>query len=778
MLQSAQMRSEAERSQAVPAERLGHILPKTEPDAPKPSCSDTLMTVWGWIFDIGTIVISLVDVVSDVMVAVQFYEAGQTTFFGLVMASLVLSNIIYCVFACEVMLQRASSSLPPWLDCFTRLPRPLKYVIMMPIAQLTPTLHWAKEQAGWTSNLFGHIKTADWRAPTVIPAALKEEADAMSRSAQVMGRLEGALKEHLNTHILFYVETVVESIPQSIIQLLAVTFLGQATGLQVFSMSLSLFSIVSKAYVISYSYSVKVFVFKFLLAAHDVFSLFYVFATLLGKEEPHEKLFAGKVWLSYLSYAWLIKVFVICSYILVCLICLGVTIVFHECRSRRIRRGDVGLAFFLCGGVTILSIPVAIALEGTKLIWFIGLIAQNEPQQKNKFPIAARILSFVDRGNYNERLRFLWRRYLDERNLPIARSRPSEFAHQTFNQYTFEQRRGCAYEEPAVIPRYWMVVENEPFVPNDLHWVGVRGGGTRKFRWRAPSCNRCEQIGQVAALIGAVLYALGQIFSFLFPFISFGIRYQTQNLLQRFCFFSMIGPLCAALCLAPYAYKYYWFNTHVKHLLALGTNETLQNTLNRWIASYHVPPYALIVRRAVPNDLIPFDVVDHLSRFLRPNDVDMSQLSIAECRALKEQFLGTVGAAAETFQQGESSYTAVVPPAAITQRKRAGSKTDSAGFRVTTPRPRRGGSGGMDIELERQPSADDGTASVTIETRSEQPEPLLSRQQSTVAEDMQRELSSYDFERTESAHITPYTAGMSREPTGEDEIVRDIGRLW
>eukprot|EP00662_Eupelagonemidae_sp_cell21_P044431 gene44431-41946_t len=54
------------------------------------------------------------------------------------------------------------------------------------------------------------------------------------------------------------------------------------------SIVISVLSIVSKAYVVSVSFDLAAFCAKFLLIAYDIFSLFYVFSSLLSRDAPQE----------------------------------------------------------------------------------------------------------------------------------------------------------------------------------------------------------------------------------------------------------------------------------------------------------------------------------------------------------------------------------------------------------------------------------------------------------------------------------------------------------
>ena len=560
-----------------PSAPYGESESKVDPPPAEFTCLSRVITIWGWFFDIATILISLTDVISDILVAIQFWKDGETTWFWLVMSSLILSSIVYTVFGAEVMLHSDKDHGIDCVDTIAEWPRLLKYLLILPFAQLTPTLYWIKEQIHPT-NVFTRNLTSSWATGGVqvgiVPQALKEEADAIAGQAHVMGRLDGALREHLNTHLLFYIETIVESIPQSIIQLLAVTFLGQATSLQVFSMSLSLISIVSKGYVISNSFTVKVVCLKFLLAAHDVFSLFYVFSTILAKDEPREVHLGNDIWMSYLSFAWLIKACVT-SGIAAIVCCI---VYFNEVggdlrRCRGIEFCRIMLIF--CLGV-LLVIPVALAIEGAKLVWFVAALAKMEPS-RSAFPAYAKCLSFLERGDATERFRYLAMKYTFQ---------SMQFGSLENTDWTEHQRvligpripRKEVLRQTADMPR-WSVdrkvrlVMSDPFVPSDA-WFATSG-----FQYLNPYDSAGERMTKICGPPAVVLYTLFQLYSLIFPFVSFGTNYETQNLLQRFCFYALAGTLFLALFFIPSGISYLTFCMNIRGWMYIETY------IDSWIAS-------------------------------------------------------------------------------------------------------------------------------------------------------------------------------------------------
>jgi hypothetical protein len=97
--------------------------------------------------------------------------------------------------------------------------------------------------------------------------------------------LRAYLKQQAAKHAPFVAEAICESIPQSLVQLVALIVIGQSEPdhvdwVSVFSIVLSILSIVSKSYIVSISMIREIFTFKMLAICYDVVCLFYIFASL------------------------------------------------------------------------------------------------------------------------------------------------------------------------------------------------------------------------------------------------------------------------------------------------------------------------------------------------------------------------------------------------------------------------------------------------------------------------------------------------------------------
>uniref|UniRef100_A0A7S1PND7 XK-related protein n=1 Tax=Neobodo designis TaxID=312471 RepID=A0A7S1PND7_NEODS len=369
------------------------------------------LSVGAWAFEIFTAALSIVDVLSDVLVAMQFYDAGHMGWFWMVIASLFVSNCVYSVMAMAMVLDERWQMSPTsnnWRAAGY-------FCAVFPFAQAFPLVQWflevreqvkqdalgpkvvhSKRRAYATESDDGDdgmplTRSDSWTAQATSRAA-QEDLDEDEQLRLFVRRMHKSFERHMKANAGFYVETVVEAAPQAVIQLVAVTALGEATGLQLLSMCLSLFSIVTKAYVVCVTYDLRAMAFKAALIAFDVFSLFHVFATVLAREEVVETTlsllvpsvlgisdsepsgFPGFEWvplrMSHLAASWLWKDLHLIVTAMILLAGLGMFIVVDEYVFGR-RRPDYFAGFVIAGGFIVCFFPAALALEAAKLSFFL-----------------------------------------------------------------------------------------------------------------------------------------------------------------------------------------------------------------------------------------------------------------------------------------------------------------------------------------------------------------------------------------------------------------------
>ena len=340
------------------------------------------ISAMGWAFDAFSVLISLTDVVSDVLVAIQFWQDGHHLWAWLVYGCFINSNLVYSVMIVLFAIKYPNSTIdsqriPQW---FRDLPFVLLVVIVFPFAQLAPSGNYilqtffVKHDSDDEGD-YGSPAKPDVSGKTSRVGRLVEDENAAIRHDEAtVGRLLKAVKKQVHTHGMLFAETIVESIPQSIVQLLAITFLGNPTTLQVVSMVLSVMSVVTKGYFVALSCSTKIVISKFFIVAFDLLSMFYIFSSVLAEDRPREvAVFGSSLEVSMLSYVWLIKLCVGVAMSALFTLIGGVSLILGKSRE------TLG-QYLLVATIAVLGqIPALLAFEAAKLSWIIGLVFPIEP---------------------------------------------------------------------------------------------------------------------------------------------------------------------------------------------------------------------------------------------------------------------------------------------------------------------------------------------------------------------------------------------------------------
>jgi hypothetical protein len=337
-------------------------------------CFSRLLTVAAHAFSFLTVVINVADVATDIAVCIAFWQEGETLWFGLVLASLLLSHLVYTVLATFLMPEEIHVWRP-----YKSLPVPLRLLVSLLIAQFVPFINFVLESYHDATSppapqldFDGVVVATAAGNESAVGAALGQAADEefaeVARSQMLNERLRRGIELHFRKFGLFYVETVVEAAPQAVIQLLAISFLGRATEAQLLSLCFSLFSITSKMVVLSRSYDARVMMFNFLLFAHDVFSTYYLFTTVIAVETARD-VSLGSLHLSWFGYVWLLKVVITMGFAVVSGIAGLIIIVVLMIQDGRITQNK----YQLLGGVlasVVLFAPAALVFEACKLSWW------------------------------------------------------------------------------------------------------------------------------------------------------------------------------------------------------------------------------------------------------------------------------------------------------------------------------------------------------------------------------------------------------------------------
>jgi hypothetical protein len=388
----------------------------------------TLITLLGWSFDLFTVAISITDVISDVLVAVQFLQDGHSLWAWLVFGAFINSSIVYSMVLSIVMFDEYNGEFRVAgehviKEIYRKTPGLIRFLILLPVSQLAPTgmyvfqmfiMPYWRRKAGDVEDTTAHHSNLHVTSGTgvggpALAAVHREEAEAVQGTFTVVGRLQQAVERQVVTHGMLFAETIVESIPQSIIQLLAITFLGAPTTLQVVSMALSILSVVSKAYFLSLSACLRVFVFKFCVLSFDVLSMFYIFSTILSEDRSQDVALFGSdsLRVSYLAYVWFVKLVAMAGLTTFLVAVVVVSLIVAE----KIRAGgpicdcdvrlkDVKHFIVAVLGVCLAVIPVVLVQESVKLSWSLLFLLRWEPKLSD-VPVASMVYAFIERATHD-----------------------------------------------------------------------------------------------------------------------------------------------------------------------------------------------------------------------------------------------------------------------------------------------------------------------------------------------------------------------------------------
>jgi len=377
---------------------------------------------------------------------------------------------------------------------------------------------------------------------------------------------------------------------------------------------------------------------------------------------------------SWLGYVWLWKMVVYG--------CLGVisgliAVIVHCHEESGIER-FYGLGAYLAG--LCLAGPIALVLETLKLTGLNLHLSSVEPR-RNAWAFYGLLLSFLDGdgiGDGKPRLRH----YCEF----VVRLRESRQRH--FEMLPKRTRRVFRQSARDMEERYVLLhtVDGQPppqrprVSPRELYKINSVGPAYGALlehatsdapfdEWTAYRCRRWThdydpQVGRVVlrpppaddnygsgnpcsghrahevaagiwmGIVG-VSYALGQLFSFAYPFANAAQNFHSHNILQATCFYATCVALFVALCMSPFAVRAYRFDHTVKRVIDSSGIE--MSHVLAWIALYHEPPHVACLQDAIPSAVLPPQVVAVAGAFLRSDDVELGELTVAQCAALRRR---------------------------------------------------------------------------------------------------------------------------------------------
>jgi hypothetical protein len=656
-------------------------------------CRVALRDASRWVFAFTLIIGHGAYVVANLIVAAEFYAQGDTMWFAVQVAFLIATNLAVAVFALEFHV-RHWPAVDEW-----SLPSLLALcVVIGPSLPLVTCIGGNSRQEDVETKdthtrEFAHL--CEEGAFNVNSQYMREETKESAISVFLSYILLGdSFNAHFRKYGVFYVETVTGAIPQAVIQLLAIAFLGRASYAQLISLCFCLFSIMSMAVIFASTYDVKVFVFSFLIVAHDVFSTFYLFSTVVAQETQKDRDFLGLA-VSYLGYAWLVKVFVFAA----CYVIGGVILVVviqvtdDDGGDNDDDDNDDNGCYFRVVAVALGALvmcPVILAVEFLRLGIYslLRFLSERQNNQQAADGIAT-LWNFLRRDDSSgSRLRHIVEcvmtyeiargplgvknRHHAMSGVPLAVYRnTTTYLESMISPWSLERPfpETISYYEAVPTPLRTDVdlLHLRPawyFAPLWQHLQAIGPGG-RLTMWDVERLTRCSpsvmsfprtkrtyfflsgakhelleakrerNVRWAVEATAVAIFTLGQILSFVYPFINASVNFRSHNLLQTVCFYGLCATLLLALPFVPATYRHQVFRWSV---CSWSTSAFPIDYARTWIDWYYTPTsVSVALEAAVDVSVVPGEVVAAVvAPFVGTAVEGLSEMTREKCRAARE----------------------------------------------------------------------------------------------------------------------------------------------
>jgi len=223
--------------------------------------------------DAFTVTFSLVDIMTDVLVCIEFYQNEHMIFFW-------CSIAIFCI----AQLSYAFLFVGTWAADHRNTSKVFIFTAVLPFGQLIPVFIWLESfRIPWIDKCLTTLQLKPTGLSEQRDVALgytdgtgrrPEAVESVSESAADEDSLWAYIQQKYAAHAGFLAEAFIEAIPQGVLQVVAIILLHDTTGLNVVSILMSISVVASKGYLVAYSIHRPSFVFNYLCIAGDSFNLF------------------------------------------------------------------------------------------------------------------------------------------------------------------------------------------------------------------------------------------------------------------------------------------------------------------------------------------------------------------------------------------------------------------------------------------------------------------------------------------------------------------------
>lgn len=224
---------------------------------------------------------SSTDIVTDVLVLYEFWQLGYMTYFWISLAIFAAAQTSYAfLFTASYASQKSVSH------------RIIVFFVVLPLSQLVPIFCWLEAlQLPTVTRVVNRLGLRSSEEP--------EDEVSAADADSVWSMLQSKYRSHAG----FLAEAFVEAVPQAVLQTVFVTQTGLSSALTVVSVALSVCTIASKGYMVSYALDWPTFLFNFACVAADTFGLFCTTAFLASRFDTSDSLVLLWTWLCCMGLA-------------------------------------------------------------------------------------------------------------------------------------------------------------------------------------------------------------------------------------------------------------------------------------------------------------------------------------------------------------------------------------------------------------------------------------------------------------------------------------------
>eukprot|EP00322_Chrysochromulina_rotalis_P009160 CAMPEP_0115864330 /NCGR_PEP_ID=MMETSP0287-20121206/19146_1 /TAXON_ID=412157 /ORGANISM="Chrysochromulina rotalis, Strain UIO044" /LENGTH=867 /DNA_ID=CAMNT_0003318799 /DNA_START=26 /DNA_END=2629 /DNA_ORIENTATION=- len=218
-------------------------------------------------FDALTVLASAADMVTDILVLINFWLDGQM---GFATASLCIILLAQITFAVIFTIERTDISNMRATSWQALQKRVIVFMCVFPFAQLFPIL-------AYVTSTFDVHRLQHFLTSLGVGGSSTPRPEPNSEWERV--------KNKIHAHRGFLLEAFAEAIPQCALQLIAALTVGHFSTLSALSIFLSILVIASKSWVVAYSPHVPTMVFNALCIVADIIGFFAILAWLFAEAE-------------------------------------------------------------------------------------------------------------------------------------------------------------------------------------------------------------------------------------------------------------------------------------------------------------------------------------------------------------------------------------------------------------------------------------------------------------------------------------------------------------